>query len=208
MEDQFREFLKNLTGFDAAHDLAHTERVVKNAKMLLNESHSDSEIDTEITIAAAWLHDCVSLPKDHPDRKKSSVFAANKAAEFLEMIHFDPIKINGVKHAIEAHSFSSGIKPETLEAKIVQDADRLDALGAIGIARCFLVGGALNRPIYDPNDPFSSKRRWDDSKWTLDHFYSKLFNLPEQMNTDAAKKEAGRRVEFMVQYIDALKNEI
>ncbi len=206
MEHQFREFLKQLNGIDAAHDLAHTERVVKNARMLLEEAQVDA--DREITIAAAWLHDCVSLPKDHPDRKKASVFAAEKAAGFLETIHFDPLKINEVKHAIEAHSYSSGIKPETIEAKIVQDADRLDALGAIGIARCFLVGGALNRPIYDPKDPFGSKRKWDDAKWTIDHFYSKLFKLPEQMNTDAAKKEAGKRVEFMVQYMDILKNEI
>lgn len=75
--------------------------------------------------------------------------------------------MSDVVHAIEAHSFSAGIKPETIEAKIVQDADRLDALGAIGIARCFTVGGQLERPVYNSDDPFCETRKPDDQKWNI-----------------------------------------
>lgn len=204
MEDLYREYLTGLTDFDAAHDMAHTERVVSNAKRLLR----DESADKEVVIAAAWLHDCVSLPKDHPDRNNSSTLAADSATRFLESVDFDKNKIEAVKHAIETHSFSSGKKPETMEAKIVQDADRLDALGAIGIARCFIVAGNMNRPIYEPKDPFCINRNPDDSKWTIDHFYTKLFKLPELMNTKSAKKEAEKRVEFMHHFIEVLREEI
>lgn len=122
--------------------------------------------------------------------------------------HFPEGKTEQVAHAIEAHSFSAGIKPQTIEAKIVQDADRLDALGAIGIARCFLVGGSLNRTLYHPSDPFCSEREPDDSLWTVDHFYEKLLKLSNTMNTASAKKEAGRRAEFMKVYLERLKEEI
>jgi uncharacterized protein len=148
------------------------------------------------------------VPKDHPDRSKSSILAAKKAAIFLESIKFPEIKIGDVKHAIEAHSFSGGIKPRTIEAKIVQDADRLDALGAIGIARCFVVGGQLNRPIYNPADPFCKTEPPNDKKWTLDHFYVKLFELPGKMNTEVAKREAENRVEYMKQFLQELEAEI
>lgn len=204
MEDLYRKYLTGLTGNDAAHDIAHTERVVSNAKKLLKKENADKEI----VIAATWLHDCVNLPKDHPDRDKSSALAAENAANFLESVDFDNNKIEAVKHAIETHSFSSGKIPKTIEAEIVQDADRLDALGAIGIARCFIVAGNMNRPIYESKDPFCNKRSPDDSKWTIDHFYTKLFKLPDLMNTDSAKKEAEKRVEFMHRFIDVLREEI
>lgn len=204
MEDDYRKFLSGLSDFDAAHGMAHIERVVSNVKRLLKSENADSEI----VIAAAWLHDCVSLPKDHPDKESSSSLAAEKAVQFLKSTKFDAKKIEAVRHAIEAHSFSSGITPRTIEAKIVQDADRLDALGAVGIARCFMVGGLLNRPIYNPNDPFCDKSEPDDQLWTIDHFYTKLFKLKDLLNTDSAKKEAGIRVEFMHQYLQRLREEI
>jgi uncharacterized protein len=203
----FKSFL-NSTGSagqtDSAHDMAHIERVVKNAELLLTTEKADKEIVT----AAAWLHDCVTLPKNHPDRKEASLLAARKAVRFLEKQQFPAEKIPAVKHAIEAHSYSAGIPAETAEARIIQDADRLDALGAIGIARCFLVGGSLNRSLYNPSDPFCMEREPDDSVWTIDHFYEKLLKLPATMNTPTAKKEAQRRVEFMKSYLDHLRDEI
>ncbi|TVQ65341.1 MAG: HD domain-containing protein, partial [Balneolaceae bacterium] len=158
----FRDFILSLPETDAAHDLAHTERVVSNAERLLTEE----EADPEIVLAAAWLHDCVVLSKDHPDRKNASRLAAEKAEKFLGECSFPPTKISEVVHAIEAHSFSAGVAPKTIEAKIVQDADRLDALGAIGIARCLMVGGALNRPLYHPGEPLPQQRTPDDTRWT------------------------------------------
>lgn len=203
-EKLYKKFLNNSIESDAAHDIAHIERVVMNAeKICLAES-----ADKEIVTAAAWLHDCVIIPKDHPDRKKASTLAAQKAAEFLSKQNYPANKIPAVAHAIETHSYSAGLEPKTIEAKIVQDADRLDALGAIGIARCFSVGGALNSSMYDPDDPFAKNRELDDLEWSVDHFYVKLFRLPELLNTDTAKAIARERVEYMKSYLDQLSTEI
>lgn len=204
LEAGYRSFLQQAIKGDSAHDISHTERVVANAKMLLKGEQADIEVVT----TAAWLHDCVVLPKNHPDRRQASLLASKKAGEFLTSIGFEEKKRLQVQHAIHAHSFSAGVRPETIEAKIVQDADRLDALGAIGIARCFLVGGELNRALYHPDDPFCLNRPPDDALWTVDHFYVKLFELPALMHTDSAKKEAKKRVAFMKTYLDILAREI
>lgn len=206
LETRCKEFINNQPKKESetAHDLQHILRVVKNAKWILTKEFADPEI----VIAAAWLHDCVILPKDHPDRKQASSLAAKKAGEFLAEINFPLEKIDQVKHAVESHSFSAGIHPSSIESKIVQDADRLDALGAIGIARCIMIGGKLDRSLYNPNDPLSENRKPDDSKWTIDHFYEKLFKLPGQMHTSSAQKEAERRIQFMERYLQELKEEV
>ena len=204
LEIKCREFINNReSGQDSAHDLAHIQRVVSNARMLLQKVIADEEI----VVAAAWLHDCVILPKDHPKREKASAMAAEQALNFLKLNKFPVSKLPGVAHAIEAHSFSAGIVAKTTEAKIVQDADRLDALGAIGIARCLMVGGQLGRPLYNLEDPFCEDRSPDDLKWTIDHFYMKLFKLTEVMNTPAAREIAVKRVDFMRSYLDKLRGE-
>lgn len=202
-EQQCFRFLKT-SDYDSAHDTAHITRVVKSAKQL---SQAESA-DDEVVVAAAWLHDCVILPKNHPDRKTASSLAAKKAAEFLSETDFPDQKIDAVSHAIEAHSYSAGIPPETIEAKIVQDADRLDALGAVGIARCFLVGGSMGTSLYNPDDPFCENRLPDDKSWSIDHFYNKLFKLPATMNTDSGRSEAEKRVAYMKAYLDRLSQEI
>lgn len=200
----YKNFLIENCSFDPAHDLAHVQRVVKTATELLAEEGGDREVVN----AAAWLHDCVSLPKNHPERSQSSIMAGKKAESFLYSIDFPETKIDNVVHAIEAHSYSGEIKPETTEAKIVQDADRLDALGAIGIARCLMIGGKLDRPLYQPEDPFCEKREPDDSVYTVDHFYEKLFKLPEHLNTDSAKKIGFDRINFMKTFLNQLKGEV
>lgn len=182
---------------DAAHDFAHTERVVKSAVSL-----ADAEgASLEVVLPAAWLHDCVTVPKDSPDRTRASVLAADRAIELLGRLDYPVEHFEAIRHAIAAHSFSAGIAPVTLEAKVVQDADRLDALGAIGIARCFCVGGALGRTIYHPEDPFCEQRDPDDTQFSVDHFFAKLFRLPETMWTRSAREEAGRRAAFMRCYL-------
>lgn len=204
LEKACRSFIERSGEGDAAHDISHIQRVVENAKSILSKEPADREI----VLAAAWLHDSVVLPKNHPDRKKASVLAAEKAAEFLSKVDYPKNKIPAVAHAIEAHSFSAGIKPATPEAQIVQDADRLDALGAIGIARCFAVGGELARPFYHTDDPFATSREPDDSIWTIDHFYKKLFRLPDLLNTSTAQEIAKERVLFMKTFLKQLSSEI
>jgi uncharacterized protein len=165
-------------------------------------------VNPQITIPAAWLHDCVAVAKDSPERAQGSRLAAEAATVLLRELSYPEALLPEVFHAIEAHSFSAAISPRSLEAKVVQDADRLDSLGAIGIARCLLVGGRLNRPLCDYADPFCDSREPDDSLYTLDHFYAKLLTLPDTMQTRAGRAEAYRRADIMREYLDHLRTEI
>jgi uncharacterized protein len=197
-------FIGKSTPADAAHDLSHIKRVVKNTLYLTDITEADSLI----TVPSAWLHDCVAVAKDSPLRSQGSKLAADAATQFLSEIDYPQERIAEVYHAIEAHSFTADIPPRSLEAQVVQDADRLDSLGAIGIARCLLVGGRLNSPLCDSEDPFCDRREPDDSLYTIDHFYTKLFKLPDTMQTEAGRIEAHRRAALMQDYLDKLRSEI
>lgn len=203
-ENQFIAFIQSEMQQDLAHDLNHIFRVVKVAKTLCNSEGAK----LEVVLPAAYLHDCFSFPKNHPNRAQSSQIAANKALEFLGKISYPAEYFKEIGHAIATHSFSADIKPETLEAQIVQDADRLDALGAIGIARCIQVGTSLGISLYHAEDPFSCDRELNDRLHTVDHFYSKLFRLKDTMNTVSAKAEAEARTVFMKEYLKQLGSEV
>lgn len=189
---------------DPAHDLTHIKRVVNNVRYLTEIE----EANPWVTLPAAWLHDCVQVPKDSPERARASALAAVAAGEFLDGIGYPGELLGEVRHAIEAHSYSAGIPVRSVEAAVVQDADRLDALGAIGIARCLLTGGALDSQLYSEHDPFCSERSPDDRRYALDHFYAKLFRLPQTMQTGAGRWEAERRVAVMREWIGELGREI
>ena len=189
---------------DAAHDLAHVERVVANARRL----GAQEQANLDVVVPAACLHDIVSVRKDSPDRGRASTLAAAEAARFLRGIGFPGDLIAPIAHAIEAHSFSAGIAPETLEAKVVQDADRLDALGAIGIARCFATSGAMNRPLYCPNDAFGVSHALDDREYALDHFPLKLLRLAGTMQTSSGRAEAQQRAGFLPHFLAQLRTEL
>ncbi|NLU98731.1 phosphohydrolase [Marinomonas sp. UCMA 3892] len=193
LERHCHVFLQAQGHADSAHDLNHIYRVVNVAKKLALEE----DADLAVVVPAAWLHDCVSLPKNHPERHLASTLAGDRAISFLVSIHYPSEYYDAIHHAIRAHSFSANVLPNTLEAKIVQDADRLDALGAVGIARCMQVSGALNRPLYSLDDPFCEMREPDDTLYSIDHFYSKLFQIADSLNTPSAQLEARRRKEVM-----------
>jgi uncharacterized protein len=197
-------FLENSEPADGAHDISHVKRVVKNC-IYLSEIE---EADPWVTLPAAWLHDCVAVAKDSPLRARGSRLAADAAIRYLSELDYPRDRLPEIHHAIEAHSYSAGIETRSLEARVVQDADRLDSLGAIGIARCLLVGGHLNRPLFDANDPFCDRREPDDARYTIDHFYAKLLRLPETMQTEAGRIEAGRRAALMIDYLANLRNEV
>ncbi len=203
-ENQFIDFIKAEMEQDLAHDLNHVFRVVKTAKQLCH----DEGAKLEVVLPAAYLHDCFSFPKNHPERARSSAIAAKKAIEYLQEINYPAEHYDEIEHAIIAHSFSANVKPKTLEAKIVQDADRLDALGAIGIARCVQVSCALDVELYSTQDPFCHHRDPNDKKHTVDHFYTKLFKLEHSLNTQAAQIEGHRRTSFMKAYLAQLADEI
>lgn len=189
---------------DPAHDLLHFKRVVGLAKMICAKEGGRPEI----VVPAAWLHDFVIVHKDSPLRKQASKLSAEGAINFLKTINYPSDFYDDISHAIEGHSFSANIEIKTLEAKIVQDADRLDGLGAIGIARCFAVAGMLKRSFYFETDPFCKTRTPDDSIFTIDHFYKKLFKTAETLKTNSGIEEGRKRIEVMKQYLSDLKREI
>ena len=203
-EPRIVRFISEQPGGDPGHGLVHLKRVVGTAIGLAAAEGARMDI----VLPAAWLHDCVHVAKDSPDRKHASRLAAAHASEFLERIGYPAACLPGIRHAIESHSYSAGIPPTTVEAKIVQDADRLDALGAIGIARCIAVGAALGRSLYQPDDPFCERRTADDSGASVDHFYTKLLKLAGTMQTPAGRFEAERRTEFLRAFIAQLRSEI
>jgi uncharacterized protein len=204
LNQQCRDFITSLIHADVAHDITHIERVVRVAIQLCHAEQADMRV----VLPAAWLHDCVAVAKNHPDRAKASTMAADKACEFLASINYDAQLFEQIHHAIAAHSFSANITVRTVEAQIVQDADRMDALGAIGISRCMKVGGSISRLLYNPDDPFCLHREADDKKYTLDHFFIKLLHIAKSMNTPSAKAEADRRTAYMHDFLTQLKSEI
>jgi len=176
---------------DGAHDASHLERVWRSAQALLVHH---PEADALVVMAACYLHDLVNLPKNDPARAQASTRAAALARAELERLGFPNGRLDGVAHAIEAHSFSAGIAPRTIEAKIVQDADRLDALGAVGLARMLYIAGSMGRPLAHPVDPLAQARALDDGAWTLDHIVVKLARLPGMMQLEAGRALAEERL--------------
>lgn len=182
---------------DGAHDLNHLHRVWQTAQTLLGDH---AEADALVVMAACYLHDLVNLPKNHPDRSRASTLAAELAVAKLREAGFSAEKLAAVAHAIEAHSFSAGIAPTTIEAKIVQDADRLDALGAVGLARLFYTAGRLGSALAHAGDPLGAGRELDDKAYALDHIEVKLATLPATMQTAAGRRLGEERLQWLRQF--------
>src|SRR5690606_37202666 len=161
------------------HDWAHIGRVAQTARKLAE----DEKVNLECVLAGVYCHDLINLPKNHPDRQNASTLAAKKAVPYLVECGFDEGEIEIIKKAIIEHSFSKGLRPTSLEAAIVEDADRLDSLGAVGILRCAAVNTLMGSMFYDPFDPLAQDRELDDKRYMVDHYYVKLYKLPELMNT-------------------------
>lgn len=190
---------------DSAHDLAHLDRVWATAKRIAT---AQGGANLKVLLGAAYLHDLVNLPKDAPNRAEAAALSANAAAPILRDLGFSANETLATQHCIKAHSFSAGIPPQSPEAEILRDADRLDALGAIGIARTFSVAGALGRAIYDAGDPFAANRSLDDQVWSIDHWHLKLLQLPRDMLTTKGREIADRRARLMLAYLEQLADEI
>ncbi len=203
-KDLERKILEIASTEDPAHDVLHFKRVVKIAKEICEMEKAKAEI----VVPAAWLHDFVIIPKNDPRRERASRLSAEGAILFLRGLSYPEAYLEEIAHAILAHSFSANVEAKTLEARIVQDADRLDGLGAIGIARCFATAGVLKRPFYSEEDPFCENRAADDLRFTVDHFFMKLFKTAQTLKTDAGRAEGARRVEVMKKYLKDLAGEV
>ena len=206
MHDKIKQKVKRLLeGRDPAHDFYHIMRVYKNAKII--GRHERTNMD--ILLPAVLLHDIVMHPKGSAKSSKSADESADLAEDILQTYGYPQDEITQICYCIRMHSYSKKFVPASIEGKILQDADRLDALGAIGIARTFSVGGSENRKLYNANDPFyRTVREVDDIQWTLDHFQTKLLKLEYSMHTETGKKMAQERTSFMLLFIRQLQKEI
>jgi uncharacterized protein len=191
-------------GDDGAHDAAHIARVWANARHIAAAEGGDREI----LAAAVLLHDCVTVEKSSPLRAQASRLAAARASELLRGIGWAEGRVGAVAHAIAAHSFSAGIEPETLEARVVQDADRLDAIGHVGIARCFYTGGRLGSALYHAEDPAAADRALDDRAYALDHFRAKLLRLGEGFRTPTGRRMAAARTRVVAEFLAGFEAEL
>ncbi|GFE52185.1 phosphohydrolase [Roseobacter cerasinus] len=189
---------------DGAHDEAHLLRVWRNVAAIRSQEGGD----IEVLQAATLLHDCVWVDKTSPERPLASRKAAAKAREVLCSLDWDKERIDQVAHAIEAHSFSAGIAPVTREARILQDADRLDAMGFIGVARCLYLTGQRRASLYHLTDPSAQERPLDEDHFALDHFQTKLLHLGDHMQTKTGQIMAHERSARLKTYYRDLLEEI
>ncbi len=201
------QFVKNeLKGAEGGHDWWHIERVLKNAKAISKEERADYLV-VEL---GALLHDIADAKFHNGDENAGP----QKAKEFLESLQVDKGIIEHVDNIIKHISFKGGNFESlfySIELAIVQDADRLDVLGAIGIARAFNYGGFKNREIYNPAIPPDlnmTKENYKKSNApTINHFYEKLLLLKNRMNTRPGKRLAEERHKFLELYLDQFYNE-
>ena len=203
-EQLFQSHVQQIEAADAGHDISHIKRVVKSAKQFCLQEQANMWV----VLPAAWLHDCVQVAKDSPLRATASELAADQALKLLTDWQYPVEHLPEIHHAIMAHSFSANIECETLAAKVVQDADRMDALGAIGICRTLLVGAGFGNPLTFHEDPFCYARTADDQAAIIDHFYTKLLKLKDSFKTPAAQLEAAKRDAFMRQFLQQLEQEV
>src|SRR5215210_1810808 len=160
----------------------------------------------EILLLAVLLHDLVVYPKGSTKSLKSSDESADLAENVLQSYSYPQDKINQICYCIWVHNYSKRLVPASLEGRILQDADRLDALDAIGIARTFSIAGSEGRAFYNTDDPFCrSNRDLDDKQWTIDHFHMKLLKLEDLMHTKTARKIAQERTRFMMLFMRHLQ---
>lgn len=189
---------------DGAHDLGHLLRVWRNASRIMAVEGGDPRLLTAATI----LHDCVHVEKNAAGRNRASLAAAERATDLLHSLGWSAADCAAVHHAIAAHSFSAGIAPNSLEAKILQDADRLDAIGLIGVARCFYIAGRMGSAIHHPEDPQAKARALQDDRFALDHFSVKLLKLAENFRTPTGRELAAKRHAALQDYRTGLIAEI
>lgn len=188
--EKTQQYIQNqFSGETTGHDYFHIERVVKVAKRIAEEENAD----VFLVELAAWLHDVGDYKLNNGVDKSEELIS-----EFLSGLNVPEEIISKIIEIVSQVSFSKGKTAESLETKIVQDADRLDAIGAIGLARVFAYGGSKQREIYNPENP---------EETTIQHFYDKLLKLKDLMNTNSAKKIAEERHQYLEGFLNRFYNE-
>ncbi|SDR78486.1 uncharacterized protein SAMN04515667_0656 [Formosa sp. Hel1_31_208] len=205
--EKTKQFVRSeLENAEGGHDWFHIERVYNNALHMAK----DENVNTFIVALGALLHDIA----DSKFHKGDETIGPQKAREFLFALNVDSVAIEHVVNIIENISFKGGNQDQQFkspELDVIQDADRLDALGAIGIARTFNYGGYKNRKIFDPSIPPNlqmTKEEYEASQApTINHFYEKLLLLKDRMNTESGKRIALKRHQFMETFLEEFYKE-
>jgi uncharacterized protein len=185
-----------------AHDWHHVQRVETLAERLAVDA---SEVDERSLRAAVLLHDIGRPREDRGEIDDHAAWGAAQAREILPDHGFETV--DNVCHAISAHRYSTSPEPNTIEAKLLSDADNLDALGAVGVARCLTYGGELGQPIHDPALPLTE----DDTPsgaTQYNHFHKKILDLPERMYTDVGREIAADRRKYVESFLDRFEREV
>jgi uncharacterized protein len=206
LADIYQEVQQRFATFDdPAHGWEHIKRVHNLALRIADEENADRLI----VGIAALLHDLGRLI--HRKGTPHALLSVEESSVILQSYALEPEQVENILHAIAAHSFSQGIEPRTLEARVVRDADRLDGLGAIGILR-WAITGTIKRKAqtqsYHPEDPFGEHHELNDRLYMLDHFYSKLLKLEEGMYTTTGRVLAQQRTDYMRAYLQEFKLEL
>lgn len=189
---------------DPAHDILHVRRVAALARTIAAAEGAD----LVVCVGAATLHELVNLPKSHPESRRSGDLCAEAAAELLREEGVDERRSAEICACIRDHAFSKGVMPGTLAGRVVQDADRLDAIGAVGVARLFATCTAMRTPFYSEEDPLCRAREPDDRRFGLDHFFKKLLRVPAGLHTASARELAGPRARLMAEFLDRFEREL
>jgi len=198
-----------IDGTDLSHDADHVLRVSSWAVRLAR----DEGVDSELACAAGIAHDLVNVPKESPDRPQASALSAIAGTELLRQAGFDDEAVMAVVNAVRTCSWSRGLAPTSPLGAVLQDADRLDAMGAIGIARVIACAQGMatrgtGARLYDPDDPDATgQRTLNDHKFVVDHFRAKLLKLAESMHTATGQRHGRLRHAFMEQYLAQLRSE-
>lgn len=211
-EDFVRDHMKHN---DASHDWIHVQRVRDTAmKIATKEQQRGKQIDMDIVEMAALLHDV----GDAKYTDGGEEVGGKMTTDFLRSINYDPVRLEKVVHIVDNMSFRKELAGKSytpdmnIELCIVQDADRLDAIGAVGIARCFTFGGMKNRKFYDPEHPpieNITAEQYVNAKNapTLNHFYEKLMGLKDRLKTDTGKELGAQRHEYLVEFVKQFERE-
>lgn len=206
MINKTESFVKEVLGEDSTgHDWYHIERVRKNALYIAEKENNGDRFIIEM---AALLHD---IPDEKLNESKEA--GEKKLMDFLELLALEKEDQEKIVKIIHSISFKGGRKTElmSVEAEIVQDADRLDAIGAIGIGRTFAYGGKKGHLLYDPSikvrEEMTEKEYRSGKSSTIHHFYEKLLKLKDLLNTDTARDMASRRHQFMEQFLEQFYRE-
>lgn len=201
---ELRRIGQLLTGREPAHDWSHVLRV-EALTLQLGESVG---AHLAVVRGAALLHEVYACPKNDPHSSQAAEQCAARLSGILNNACVPTSDAQRIIECVRVHSFSAGLAATDIEAQILQDADRLDAVGAIGVARCFATSASLQRPFYDQDDPFAERRPLDDKQWALDHFHTKLLKLGDRFHTERAQQLAQPRMELLRTYLRHFEQEL